>query len=114
MKNKPFYNGQRVVAVVNARDGSFKKGDEKTIIDQKQISCGCWVVDVGLPCATTYCGCSKHGLVETKFFSGGIGWTIHTHFAPIREVRNHKRIAVPEELLVVKEGDVLEPSKIKV
>lgn len=33
-------------------------------------------------------------------------------FAPIREVRDHKSIAVPEELLVIKEGDILEPSKI--
>lgn len=35
-------------------------------------------------------------------------------FAPIREVRDHKRIAVPEELLVVKDGDVLEPSHVKI
>lgn len=36
------------------------------------------------------------------------------HFAPIREVRDHKSIAVPEELLHITERDTLEPVKIKV
>lgn len=102
MKNNeqaPFSIGQRVVAI-RSWEGSqsmmgYNKDDEFTVSGNKQ---------------------SPHLLLWHSSFVGRPDNDFYDSkaFAPIREIRTHKRIAVPEELLHIVERDTIEPVKIKV
>lgn len=110
MKNAPFYVGQRVVRT-GPSNHIVKKGDVGTVCAMKHCKCGKWQISLSEwpgsgPEREEVVNCCGDVLTNE-----GLYWAHANKFAPIREVRDHKRVAVPEELLVIKEGDILEPSK---
>lgn len=111
--NPPFFIRQRVVCVKDEYAYLVKDRVYEVLGINQIPCCKIWVVNVGIPHRMTNpdqnCPvCSKHVPLPD---SGYYEYT-SDNFAPIREVRDHKSIAVPEELLVIKDGDILEPSKI--
>lgn len=107
--NPPFYVGQRVVCIRQLRsehrkekEPTPKKGKRYTIRDCEYngVKWGVRLAEIINP--------------PIEYLEGTIELLYVAHaFAPIREVRDHKRIAVPEELLHVVERDTIEPVKIK-
>jgi hypothetical protein len=115
--NPPFSIGQRVVALRDSNATGapkIKKGQELSVAGCVKMNCGCgWLVLIQeFPARDEKSRCGKCcGTVfhEGLFNFGGR----HIYFAPIREVRDHKSIAVPEELLHIVERDTLEPLPVK-
>lgn len=101
--NAPFHPNQRVVCIID-KFGYTEPGAPNEVVKD-----GVYTV------SRTFIG---------KLVNGGLAWGVVLEevagsyeaaaFAPIREVRDHKKVAVPEELLHVVERDTLEPVKVKV
>lgn len=113
MKNNeaPFVISQQVICVVSSK--TLVKDKKYRVEDVQFLSCcKMWVVCVGVigqKLLLNHCSCGSLHRFDNPAIYHESG-----RFAPIREVRDHKSVAVPEELLHIKESDVLEPVKIKI
>ncbi len=82
----PFKIGDKVVLLVDGKYFPVKKGDIFTILNMKQLNCGCWAVDIGLNAKFTNQHCNDHP--SNIYDSNGIHWSMSYHYAPINPYQN--------------------------
>lgn len=77
-----FYEGQKVVALVDQLQGRFKKGDKFTVLSIKKVCCYICIqiFDTEESC-TLLCDCGKKEESKILYFD-------QHNFAPIQEIGN--------------------------
>lgn len=116
MKNAPFHPNQRVIGLKTCSNnfGTLIKGQYYTVNACYYCErCKKWTVDIGI---TTECPGVRQVCIKCRGSIPGPRNIVRVSanlLAPIREVRDHKSVAVPEELLRIVERDTLEPVKTK-
>lgn len=96
---------QRIVAIVDHRQGLFKKGDEFIIKGLRNSICKCKEIDINIGIesmsSTNHCPVCKSEWLADAFM-----WFSETRFAPLEENTETTELS---EVLVSPNGDILEP-----